>query len=400
MTRHLILVAGTPSADHLGADLMEGLAQIAGEDTQCHGIGGARMLAKGLRPVFPMEETSRAAPPVTVRDKRYLLRRMTDLADAVVAQNPAALITIDLPQVTLRLASKVKARARHLPILHYTSPIVWDWRPDRARRMARSIDHVLALFPFEPPLLQAEGMRCDFVGHPVVAEPRVGDDDIAVWRAEMGIAPGAPIILVLPGTQGHRIDKLAPIFGEALRPVLRALPTARVVVSAAPEVASVMAEKVKRWPGAPCILDPRGMASNVAARRRAAFAAADVALTASGSTSLELAASDTPMVVANDMTWPSGRAGASMSEVDTVTPVNLISDSHAVPELLGEACKPAAIAAVLTQLLTNDDARAAQLDAAARVMMRLGRGGEAPGLRAARSVMSVIQDRERHKRDA
>jgi lipid-A-disaccharide synthase len=129
------------------------------------------MQAEGLTSLFPMEELSVMGLTEILPRLRSLLARVSQTADAVLDLKPDALITIDSPEFSLRVAAKVKARAEHMPTIHYVAPTVWAWRAKRARKMAKSIDHVLALFPFEPPYMQAEGMSCDFVGHPVTTEP-------------------------------------------------------------------------------------------------------------------------------------------------------------------------------------------------------------------------------------
>jgi len=390
MTLRLFLVAGEPSGDRLGAALMAGLKTLAEEPVEFHGIGGPMMQAEGLQTLFPMEELSVIGLTEILANYRRLARRVSDTAEAVLAMKPDALITIDIPEFSLRVAAKVKAAAPHQPTVHYVAPTVWAWRPKRARKMARGIDHVLALLPFEPPYMQAEGMSCDFVGHPVVTEPQASEAEIAAFRDKHALGDG-PKVLVLPGSRRSEIERLAPVFGEALRPVLARHPDAQVILPAAPAVAALVAEKTRGWPGRTIILDPRGQnADAFAAEKRAGFAVADVALAASGTVSLELAASETPMVIAYDMSWLSRKMVSAMLRVDTVTLVNLVSDSRAVPEFLGEACRPAQVAAALNRLLDDEGARLEQLDAMALTMQRLGRGGEAPGLRAARSVLSVI----------
>ena len=157
---------------------------------------------------------------------------------------------------------------------------------------------------------------------------------------------------------------------------------------AAAPVAGQVAEAVAGWPGAPLVIDPRQR--DAADRKRAAFAAADAALAASGTVSLELAANATPMVIAYDMSWLSWQVMSRMARIDTVTLVNLVTGARPIPEFLGPACKPDAIAKALTDLLTDDAARTAQVAAMAETMAKLGKDGEAPGLRAARSVLRTI----------
>ncbi len=160
------------------------------------------------------------------------------------------------------------------------------------------------------------------------------------------------------------------------------------MVPAAAPVADRVSEVVAGWPGAPVVVDPRQPGS--AEKKRAAFAAADAALAASGTVSLELAANGTPMVIAYDMSWLSWQIMSRMARIDTVTLVNLVTGRKPVPEFLGPACKPDAIARALTDLLTDETARAAQVAAMAETMGKLGKDGEPPGLRAARSVLRAI----------
>ena len=172
--------------------------------------------------------------------------------------------------------------------------------------------------------------------------------------------------------------------------VLKRIPEARVIVPAAAAVASAVIDAVRSWPGAPIVLDPRGH-PNASARKRAAFRAGDVALAASGTVSLELAANATPMVVAYDMNWLSWQIMSRMAKIDTVTLVNLVTGQKVIPEFLGPACQPGPIGSALVSLLADKDARATQTAAMEATMLALGRGGEAPGLRAARSVLKVLR---------
>ncbi|HAC48993.1 MAG TPA: lipid-A-disaccharide synthase, partial [Sulfitobacter sp.] len=317
---------------------------------------------------------------------RALMARINETAQAVVETKPDVLITIDSPDFSLRVARKVKEKS-NIRTVHYVAPTVWAWRPGRAEKMARSVDHVLALFPFEPPYMEAAGMACDFVGHPVVAEPVADDAAAAAFRAEHRLAD-APLLLALPGSRRGEVTRLAPVFQQVVARLVEAEPALRVVVPAAAPVAALVKQVTRNWAGNPLVLDPRDMASEeFTATKRAAFRAADVALAASGTVSLELAAVNTPMVIAYDMNWISRQIIGRMLRVDTVTLVNLVSETRVVPEFIGANCRPGPIAEGVLQVLR---APGAQKDAMALTMQRLGQGGEAPGLRAARAVLARL----------
>lgn len=371
----LFLLAGEPSGDRLGAALMAGLRQLH-PDIAFHGIGGPLMQAEGLDSLFPMEELAVMGIAEVLPKYLHLKRRIRQTAEAVLACQPAALITIDSPDFSFRVAKIVKAARPELRTIHYVAPSVWAWRPGRAAKMARYIDHVLALLPFEPPYMTAAGMSCDFVGHPVVAEALAPPQEAAAVRAE---GPG-PLLLALPGSRRSEVARLAPVFGGVVAALQAAHPHLRVALPTVRGVAGLVGELTAGWAVTPEILtDP--------ARKRAAFAAADVALAASGTVSLELAANGCPMVIAYDMAPLTLWLMRRMARIDTVTLVNLVSDSRVVPEFIGERCRPDLIAPAVQAVL---DDPTAQAHAMQLTMERLGKGGEAPGLRAARSVLSVL----------
>ncbi|GHF56061.1 lipid-A-disaccharide synthase [Seohaeicola zhoushanensis] len=374
----VFLVAGEPSGDRLGGALMAGLRQLV-PDVEFDGIGGTQMMAQGLVSRFPMDELSVMGLAEILPKYFHLKRRIRETAEAVLDTRPDVLITIDSPDFCLRVARLVKARSA-IRTVHYVAPTVWAWRPGRAAKMAEVIDHVLALFPFEPPLMTAAGMDCDFVGHPVVAEPQATQQEIEGFRATAGV--DGDFLLVLPGSRRGEVARLSPIFGETLQRFLAPRPQLRVVVPAAGPVAGLVREAVATWPGDPVVIDPAETAL-----KRAAFAAAPLALAASGTVSLELAAARTPMVIAYDMSWLSRQIISRMLLVDTVTLVNLVSETRTVPEFIGANCRPERIAEGLAQVF---DAPEAQTEAMALTMQRLGLGGEPPGLRAARAVLSRL----------
>ena len=372
----LFLVAGEPSGDRLGAALMAGLATLQPGVTFA-GVGGPLMQANGLTSLFPMEELSVMGLVEILPRYLHLKRRIRETAQAVLDSGATALITIDSPDFCLRVARIVRAAQPGFRTIHYVAPSVWAWRPGRAAKMAQVIDHVLALLPFEPPYMQAAGMSCDFVGHPVVAEPLASPAETAALQG------AGPLILALPGSRRGEVARLAPVIGQTLVRIAQQHPDVRVALPTVRGVADLVRSLAADWPVQPRIItDP--------VEKRAAFAAADVAIAASGTVSLELAANACPMVIAYDMNrltlWLMRRA----ARIDTVTLVNLVSETRVVPEFIGANCRADLIAPAVLALLDNPGARAAQIAAMTSTMDRLGKGGDPPGLRAARSVLSRL----------
>lgn len=390
----VFVIAGEPSGDKLGAALMQGLRALLPLDgAQFAGIGGPRMIEEGLESLFSMDEISIMGISEILSRYFALKARIRETAEAIIAQRPDVLVTIDLPEFSLRVAKLVKARS-NIRVVHYVAPTVWAWRAGRAAKMAAHVDQVLALLPFEPPYMEAAGMRCDFVGHPVVTDPQASAAEVAEFRLIHGLGE-APVMLVLPGSRRSEVTRLMPIFRDVMARLGTARPDLRFVLPAAAPVAGMVQELMVDAPGQPIVLDPRDAApAEAKAAKRAAFSAADVALAASGTVSLELAAAGTPMVIAYDMTWLSRQIIGRMLRVDTVTLVNLVSETRAVPEFIGDKCRPAPIAQAILDLL---DAPKDQAQAMALTMHRLGRDGPAPGLRAAQAVLDGIVAAEQHR---
>ena len=376
----VFVVAGEPSGDLLGGAVMAGLAaRVPG--IRFDGVGGPAMAAQGLRSRFPMDELSVMGLAEIIPRYRHLRRRLHETAAAVIADPPDVLLTIDSPDFCLRLARLVRQRSR-IHTVHYVAPSVWAWRPGRAARMAPWVDHVLALLPFEPPYMQAAGMACDFVGHPVVAAPVATAADSAAFRARCG---AGPLVLALPGSRRGEVARLSDRFGATLGMLAARHPAMTVVLPMAAPVAALVREATATWPVRPHLIDPASDPDGQ--EKRAAFAAADVALAASGTVSLELAAADTPMVIGYDMAWLSRLIIPRLLRVDTVTLVNLVAESRTVPEFIGKACTPAAMAAALGAVLENPGPQRAAM---ALTMARLGRGQAPPGERAAAAILARL----------
>ncbi len=388
------LIAGEASGDKLGGALMAGLRNLQ-PDIQFDGIGGALMQAQGLTSRFDMRELSLMGLAEILPKYRHLKRRIAETASAVLAQKPDVLITIDSPDFCLRVAKRVRAKSR-IRTVHYVAPSVWAWRPGRAAKMARHVDHVLALLPFEPPFMTAAGMDCDFVGHPVVTEAQPTQADCFTLRTRLGLQKAKPFLLVLPGSRQGEITRIGPRLGAALGPILAAHPSARVVVPAARGVVSLVKDLVADWPGDPIVLDPTDRPVEAFEQdKRAAFAAADVALASSGTVALELAAANTPMVSGFDMHWLSrkivrylvARNPSGLAKPDRGNLINILTQSDVVPEFIGARCRGDLMAEAALKVLSNPEPQRAAMRS---VMTALGAGETDPGTRAARAILNRL----------
>ena len=378
----LFLLAGEASGDRLGAELMRGLRQLK-PDVRFRGIAGPEMQSEGLDSLFDMAELS-VMGLAEVLPKYFALKRRLDQTVAeVLAWKPDILVTIDSPDFCLRVARAVRAADPSIRTCHYVAPSVWAWRPGRAKKMAAYIDHVLALLPFEPPYMQAEGMACDFVGHPVAAQAAVTSKQIAQFQADFGLDPARRSLVVLPGSRASEIKRLLPIFCKVVaQPCFAEF---QLIFPTLPHLEPLLRAEIDALAQDTVLVTGAGLTSADAAEQRlVAYGAATAALAASGTVSLELAAAGTPMVIAYDMGFISRLVIGAMLKIDTVTLVNLVSETRAVPEFIGKDCKAERIAPALQQIL---DAPDAQAQAIKTTMTRLGKGDPELPYCAARAVL-------------
>jgi lipid-A-disaccharide synthase len=374
----IFMIAGEPSGDVLGARLMAALHHLTGGKVEVCGVGGEMMREQGLESLFPMEELSVMGITEILPHLPRLLRRIREMATAIDQAAPDALVTIDSPDFTRRVARRLTDRT--IPRIHYVAPTVWAWRPWRAKGFARDFTHLLALLPFEPPWFERVGLPCSFVGHPVI-ESGADQGDGAAFRARHGIAADTPVICVLPGSRRGEIGRLSGDFGAALALLAERYPHMRLVVPTIEAMAPVVREVVTGWPGSPIVVQG-------AAERYDAMAASNAALAASGTVALELALARVPVVSTYRVAPLTHFIARRLLSIDYGNLVNIIENREIVPELIQDDCRPERIAAVLERMLGPEGV--AQVEASQPALSQLGMGGEAPSRRAARAVLDII----------
>lgn len=387
MTGPLIyLIAGEPSGDVLGARLMAALKQATGGQVRFAGIGGERMLAEGLDSLFPMEELTLFGLAELLSRLPHLIRRIAETAADIVQHRPDAVVTIDAPDFCFRVLKKVRRVDSAIPLIHYVAPTVWAWRPGRAKKIARFLDHLLVLLPFEPPYFEAVGLPATFVGHPIV-EAGVGQGDGLRFRAHHNIPPDTPLLCVLPGSRHSEVKVLLPDFAGALTILKQQCPTLRVVVPTVGKVAHEVRAAAARWPVPSLVVEGDG-------DKYDAMAASDAALAASGTVALELALARLPAVIAYRIHPLTYRLYRHLIRVKYANLVNIMLDRMLVPERLQDDCRSDLLADAVSVLLTDPTARRKQVEGVVEVARWLGQDREqTPSQRAAAAVLAVIKRR-------
>jgi len=377
-----MLVAGEASGDVLGARLMPALRARHPGAVRFSGVGGELMAGEGLNSLFPMAELSVMGLAEVLPRMPRLLRRLAETASFARQQRPDAVVTIDAPGFSLRLAKRL--RKSGLPRIHYVAPQVWAWRPGRARHIARTIDHLLALLPFEPKFFEGYGLPCTFVGHPVVENVLPSAGEARAFRDRHGIPPHAPVVATLPGSRHSEISRHLPVFGAGLKQLAQRWPGLHAVVVTVAPIEQEVRDAAAQWQLPVTVTSER-------ARRFTAFGASDIALAASGTASLELAIAGVPSVIAYRTSLLTGAMVRPLLNVKFIALPNILADRQIMPELIQEHCTADKLATALDDLLADDHARARQNQALGEIAHKLGAGGPAPSSRAADAVLEVVQ---------
>jgi len=379
MSPRIFLVAGEESGDRLGAALMAAIRERS-PTAQFSGVGGPQMAAAGLDSLFPLGDLAIIGFGAIVGSLPKILRRIAETADAAVAARPDALVIIDSPDFTHRVARRVRAKAPQIPIVDYVCPSVWAWRPGRAKAMRGYVDHVLALLPFEPDALRRlGGPPATYVGHPLIEELDALRPSAAEASRRMSEPPR---VVALPGSRSTELRRLAPVFGEALGKAQKQVDAIEVIVPTVPRLEALVKAAVETWPL------PAKVVTG-AAEKQAAFRTARAALTKSGTSTLELALAGVPMVAAYKVSLIEEIVARAMIDLPTVILANLVLNERVVPEFLQRECTADALAGALLPLLGDTPERYRQIEAFARLDGIFGSGH--PSAHAAEVVLSHAQ---------
>jgi lipid-A-disaccharide synthase len=314
-----------------------------------------------------------------------ILRRVREASGYAVQINPDAVVCIDSPDFTHRIAQRLKRIAPQIRTVNYAAPQVWASRSYRARKMARYFDLVLALLPFEAQFFQAHGVRAVFVGNPVIERAAQMKGGQAL-RARLGIAPEANVLVILPGSRMNEVRLLLPPFREAVSLLGRDVRDLVCLLPTVDHVSHYVQEHTRNWS-----VPLHFLHSDT--DKYAAFSAARAAIAASGTVTTELALAGTPMVVAYRLGALTYALVRPFVRVDYIVLANILLDRAAVPELIQRKCTGEALARAALPLLRDDAARARQQHDLAEAMAKLGVGGEPPSIRAARCLLDFVRER-------
>jgi lipid-A-disaccharide synthase len=378
----LAVIAGEVSGDILGADLVAELRR-GGREVNLVGVGGSRLQSEGLRSLFDFSQLSVMGIADVLAKLPSLVRLIRQTADAIIAARPDALLIIDSPDFTHRVARRVRKALPNLPVIQYVCPSVWAWKEYRAQAMLGYVDLVLAILPFEPEVMQRlGGPKTVYVGHRLAA-----DADILKVRAarELRAQGGHPAILLLPGSRSSEIKRLADVMGEMAAQIKARHPDAIFLLPAVARQEAFIREKIASWYVIPECETGDAFKWN-------AFARADVAIAASGTVILELAMAGVP-AVSIYRTDPIIKFLASRIRTWTAALPNLIADYPVIPEYVNELLRPGAPVRWAERLMADTPQRAAMMAGYADVWRRM-QSEKPSGEVAAAAVIELLESKK------
>ncbi|MBF0495843.1 MAG: lipid-A-disaccharide synthase [Deltaproteobacteria bacterium] len=377
--KRILIVAGEASGDLHGANLVKSIRTKCREDLSFEGIGGTQLASVGVRlvaqthnlAVMGFQEIFPKAASLYKIFKR-MIRRMDS------TPRPDLLILIDFPDFNLALARAAKARG--IKVFYYISPQVWAWRRGRVRTIARLVDHLAVILPFEPAFYSRAGVPATFVGHPLLDALGEPPEKSTVTTA-LGLDPSRPLVALLPGSRRGEVSLILPAMLEAAAIMAKRQPELQFVLPVAPTLNSQsIQDMVQKMPSVQMLVTTM-QAFQVTA-------VSNVALVASGTATLETALAGCPLVVTYRVTKLNYLIGRSVIKVDFISLVNLVAGHKVVEELIQEQATPDRLAAEALSLLHDPVKRRRMLDGLAEVRAALGQSGASN--RAADLVLSLL----------
>ena len=365
LSEEVLIVAGEASADLHAARALEELVRLR-PGLHAFGGGGARLRAAGLEAIAPAEDVSVMGIAEVLPRIPRILGILRALARAAAERRPRAALLVDLPDFNLRLAAKLKKLG--IPVVYYVSPTIWAWRQGRARKIAKVVDRMLCILPFEEGFYEGTGVSARFVGHPLAERPQPSPPER--YRDELGLARSRTTVALLPGSRPSELRRIFPAMLAAAERIRAVRPDVQFVVPVAPTLTRETFE--------PYLATHRTVEVKlVDGHTEEVVGASDAALVKSGTSTLETALMLRPMVVVYKLSWLSYLVGRLLVRLAHFALVNILAGRGLVPELLQREASPERMAAEVERLLGDGAAREEQLRGLREVRASLGEPGAA-----------------------
>ncbi len=345
MTLKVYLIAGEPSGDLLGARVMRALKKRQ-PDVQIFGVGGESMQTEGLKSLFDIKDLAVMGFFEVLPHLPKILHHFKEIQSDIQKIQPDIIMTIDSYSFSIRVHKMLKKMDCKVPHVHLVAPQVWAWKKGRAKTIHRWIDHLFCLLPNEPQYFTQHGMPATFVGHPVV-EGGADKGDGAAFRVRHQIPMDKRVLCLLPGSRANEIKYLLSDFMRVADNLFKENPDLFVVIPTVETVKDKIEKRTQNWQTPHLIVTGEK-------ERYDAFAAASVALAASGTVSLELALAGVPHLIAYRMNKLTAALARCVLKIKYVNLLNLLMDQEIIPELLQENCTVEKMTLKMQELLAGE----------------------------------------------
>lgn len=350
--KDIAIVAGEASGDLLGSLLIKSV-QAAGLDTGFYGIAGPKMQSAGARSLFPMDALSVRGYVEALGSLRKILAIRRSLKKQLLAQPPHLFIGVDAPDFNLALESRLKRAG--IPTIHFISPSIWAWRPKRIRKVARAASHLLLVFPFEEAIYQQAGIPATYVGHPLAHA--LPEPNRRAARERLGLAQDGQYVALLPGSRLGELQALGRLYVEAAKRIAQARPDTRFLIPLATRETRQAFERILYE------ADAQELPLRILfGHAHDAMQAADAALIASGTATLEALLLDCPHVISYRVPWLTWQIMKRQALLPWIGLPNILAERTVVPEILQDQATPEALGRAIEELLADTEARMAQIE--------------------------------------
>lgn len=372
----IYFVAGEPSGDFIGSEIISELLKIYSSPS-IYGVGGQYMEKFSFKSLFPMSDLSvMGILPVLLRI-RSLYKRINQVVEDILSKNPDIVILIDSPDFNQRVAKKLRKKSFKSKIVCYVAPTVWAWRQKRVKSMAKDFDHLLSILPFEDEFFSKNGLNTTYVGHPAI--PLIKQSNEKIFRLKYKINDN-PILIFLPGSRDSEIKRHVKPFKEAFSKIKETIPNLTLAIPINDKKKHLISPYFK---DAIIITDEE--------EKLLLFKEADAACASSGTVTLELGLSLTPMVVIYKLDFITWAIVSRLARVKFVSLVNLVLNKSSVTELLQNKCSPRNITKSILELLTNHKTSSNQKKDLLEFKNVMEDGSMTPSKRAAKTIQEILK---------
>jgi len=369
MAKKFFIIAGEASGDLLGSKLIRELKTLEA-DAEFLGIGGNLMKAQGLLSIFPMEELSIMGFLEVFPHIPKLLRRINQAAQTIIDQKVDYVITIDSPDFSFRVVKKIQSE-KNIKKIHLIAPSVWAYRANRAKKIAKIYDLLLAILPFEPPYFEKHGLRTVFIGHPIMEDaPDFSKKDLLrnEFRKKHDIFDDEILLCITPGSRNSEVKKIFKEFILAVNLLLEKNIKLKVVIPLISKSRAIVEEM------APLLKTKYFFVEKE--EKSMAFFASDFALAKSGTNTIELSLYKIPMIIAYKVNKLTHLLLKMMVKIKFANLINLISNREIIPEMLQENCTGNKIATKLEKLILDSKLSSNQIEASQAALALMGLGNQ------------------------